>query len=137
MSSELGQAQVVQVLTDHDIVLARNAAREIASGLNFSSAELTLIATSISEIARNIAVYAAPGRVTYEIVERHGRRGIRMIASDNGPGIADLELAMTDGWSTGRSLGIGLPGARRLMDEFDIESIPGSGTTVTMVKWER
>jgi serine/threonine-protein kinase RsbT len=137
MSTGTGETQVVQVISDHDIVSARNAAREVAAQLNFSSAELTLIATSISEIARNIAVYASPGRVSYDVVRRDGRRGIRMVASDNGPGIPDLDLALTDGWSSVRSLGIGLPGARRLMDEFDIDSIPGTGTTVTMIKWER
>ena len=109
----------------------------MASQLEFSTAELTLIATAISEIARNIAIYASPGKLTLEVVEHRGRRGIQIVATDNGPGIPDLELALTDGYSTGSSLGIGLPGARRLMDEFEIESAPGMGTTVKMIKWER
>jgi len=137
MAPEVELPLVVQVIADHDIVSARNAARQVASQLEFSTAELTLIATAISEIARNIAIYASPGKLTLEVVEHRGRRGIQIVATDNGPGIPDLELALTDGYSTGSSLGIGLPGARRLMDEFEIESAPGMGTTVKMIKWER
>lgn len=137
MAPGVEQPLIIQVIADHDIVAARNAARQVAAALEFTTAELTLIATAISEIARNIAIYASPGKLTFETIERHGRRGILIVATDNGPGIPDLELAMTDGWSTGNSLGIGLPGARRLMDEFTIESAPGMGTTVTMIKWER
>lgn len=137
MAPEVEQPLVIQVIADHDIVAARNAARQVAATLDFSTAELTLIATAISEIARNIALYASPGKLILETIERHGRRGILIVATDNGPGIPDVELAMTDGWSTGNSLGIGLPGARRLMDEFEIESAHGMGTTIRMIKWER
>ena len=95
---------------------------------------MTLIATAISELARNIVQYAQRGEIILSVVEG-SRRGIQIVARDQGPGIPDLELAMRDGYSTGGSLGLGLPGARRLMDEFAIDSEVGKGTTVSMRKW--
>ncbi len=127
---------IVRIAADADIVAARNTGREIASRLSFSTVDLTLIATAISEVARNIAVYAAPGRLSVQLVERDGRRGVRVTAVDDGPGIADIDRALQDGYSTGASLGVGLPGARRLMDDFEIASKVGAGTTITMIKWE-
>ncbi len=132
-----GEPLAVDVVVESDIVVARNTGRTLASTLEFSSTELTLIATAISEVARNIAIYAPPGRISMQIVEGEGRRGIRIAAVDHGPGIADVELAMQDGYSTGKSLGIGLPGARRLMDDFELVSSVGAGTTVTLTKWKR
>jgi serine/threonine-protein kinase RsbT len=120
-----------------DIVAARQMGRERAVAVGFTGADLTLIATAISEVARNIILYAEHGEILVSTVEDGGRRGIVIVARDEGPGIADVELAMQDGYSTGRSLGLGLPGARRLMDEFEIDSAPGRGTTVTMRKWTR
>jgi serine/threonine-protein kinase RsbT len=105
--------------------------------LGFSSTDQTLIATAISEIARNIVSYAGRGSVLFSRIERQGRRGIEIVANDNGPGIANIELAMRDGYSTGKSLGFGLPGARRLVDELEIVSTVGVGTTVTLRKWLR
>ena len=122
---------------DADVLTARRAARGIADRLGFSSTDLALIATAISEIARNILHYAKRGEMTLEAVEEPGRRGIVVVARDRGPGIADIEQAMQDGYSTGKGLGLGLPGARRLMDEFTIESRPGVGTTIVMKKWTR
>jgi serine/threonine-protein kinase RsbT len=127
----------VKVIGESDIVTARNTGRQIAATLGFSSTDLTLIATAISEVARNIAVYAPPGQIAIKIVERDGHQGVRVEATDHGPGIEDTELALRDGFSTRRSLGIGLPGARRLMDEFMLDSKVGSGTSVTMTKWKR
>ncbi|MBV9508712.1 MAG: anti-sigma regulatory factor [Caulobacteraceae bacterium] len=101
----------------------------------FKGSDLTLIATAISEVARNIVVYAQRGEISLRLATGGGRQGIEVVATDEGPGIADLEQAMQDGFSTGRSLGLGLPGARRLMDEFEIASTVGKGTTVTMRKW--
>ena len=95
---------------------------------------MTLIATAISELARNIVQYARQGEIVLSAVEG-SRRGIQIVARDHGPGISDLELAMRDGYSTGGSLGLGLPGARRLMDEFAIDSEVGKGTTISMKKW--
>jgi serine/threonine-protein kinase RsbT len=120
-----------------DIVMARQRGRSIADKLGFSRTDSTLIATAISELARNILVYARRGEISLQVVENGDRVGVVVIASDQGPGIPDIHLAMQDGWSTTRSLGLGLPGARRLMDEFDIQSKVGVGTTITMHKWRR
>jgi serine/threonine-protein kinase RsbT len=128
---------VVPVRSDIDVMLARQKARSLAQPLRFSGSELTLIATAISEIARNIVSYAGSGAVVLRLVRRGETRGITIVARDDGPGIANLARAMEDGFSTSGGLGLGLPGTKRLMDEFDIVSAPGKGTTVTMTKWER
>ena len=120
---------------DADVVVARQKAREAAARAGFSGTELTLIATAVSEIARNIVKFARRGEFTFSIVAEAGRNGLLITARDSGPGIADLPQALQDGYSTYRGLGIGLPGARRLMDEFDIVTEVGKGTTVTMAKW--
>ncbi|HEY3234923.1 MAG TPA: anti-sigma regulatory factor [Polyangiaceae bacterium] len=127
----------IPIRHDSDVLSARKAARALATRLRFSSTDLALIATAISEIARNILVYAKSGEMTFEAVEDHARRGIVVIAKDNGPGIADIAQAMQDGYTSGQGLGLGLPGARRLMDEFSIESKAGHGTTIVMKKWTR
>jgi serine/threonine-protein kinase RsbT len=125
----------VRIATDDDIVTARQAGRRLSSTLGFSSTDLTLIATAISEVARNIRLYADQGDVQLKLVRDGDREGIVVVARDKGPGIQDVELAMQDGYSSRGSSGLGLPGARRLMDEFDIRSRPGKGVTVTMKKW--
>ena len=122
---------------DGDIVAARQKARELAAQVGISGSDLTMIATAISEVARNIVVYANHGEIVLSPVQSGGRRGLLVIARDEGPGIADIERAMRDGFSTGKSLGLGLPGAKRLMDEFEIASEMGKGTTITMWKWTR
>jgi serine/threonine-protein kinase RsbT len=125
----------VRITTDDDIVTARQEGRRLSSELGFSSTDLTLIATAISEVARNIRLYAERGDVQLKLVRERDRDGILVVARDKGPGIPDLERAMQDGYSSGGGSGLGLPGARRLMDEFEIRSRPGNGTTVTMKKW--
>jgi serine/threonine-protein kinase RsbT len=125
----------VRITTDDDIVTARQEGRRLSSVLGFSSTDLTLIATAISEVARNIRLYAERGDVQLKLVREPGRDGIVVVARDKGPGIKDVDLAMQDGYSSGGSSGLGLPGARRLMDDFDIRSRPGRGVTVTMKKW--
>ncbi|HKX40764.1 MAG TPA: anti-sigma regulatory factor [Burkholderiaceae bacterium] len=127
----------VPIENDADIVTARQRGRELAATIGFSSTDQTMIALAISEIARNIVSYAQRGRVTLRRLDGGGRSGVEVVAEDQGPGIADIELAMRDGYSTGRSLGVGLPGTKRVMDEFDLVSAPGRGTTVTMKKWRR
>lgn len=127
----------VGIACDVDIVTARQRGRELAAERGFDRTDQTLIATAISEIARNIVEHADRGEITFSAIDYSGRRGILILARDEGPGIADIEMAMRDGYSTGKSLGMGLPGAKRLMDEFEVESQPGSGTTVTMKKWVR
>jgi serine/threonine-protein kinase RsbT len=134
----VSEAFRVAITTDADVVSARQQARSMGGDLGFSSTDLTLLATAISEVARNITAYAVRGEVLLELVrDGDGRRGIRVVARDEGPGIADLERALTDGYTTGGGLGLGLPGARRLVDDFNIETAPGVGTTVTLVKWTR
>jgi serine/threonine-protein kinase RsbT len=130
-------ADHIPIQSDSDVVVARQRARELAAGLELSSTDQTLLATAISEVARNMIHYAKRGEVLISVVDDGGRRGIRVLARDEGPGIADLERAMQDGYTTGGGLGLGLPGARRLVDDFSIETEPGKGTTVTLVKWSR
>jgi len=127
----------VPILSDVDIVIARQKGRAMAAQIGFSGAEATLIATSISEVARNILEYAVRGEIILRPEQNGSVPGMAVIARDEGPGIPDIPLAMQDGYTTGRGLGLGLPGSRRLMDEFQIESSVGVGTTVTMRKWVR
>ena len=128
---------VVPIGVESDIVDARQRGRSVAGDAGLAGTDLTLVATAISEVARNILKYAGSGRIVLRQVERNGRRGVRVTAEDEGPGIADLERAMSDGFSTAGGLGLGLPGARRLMDEFELRSEVGKGTSVTMTKWAR
>jgi serine/threonine-protein kinase RsbT len=127
----------VAIRTDADVVTARQEARAMGVGLGFSSTDLTLLATAISEIARNITTYAGEGEVALRVLNDGDRQGIEVVATDQGPGIADIELAMQDGFTTGSGLGLGLPGTRRLVDEFELRTQPGSGTSVRLVKWSR
>jgi serine/threonine-protein kinase RsbT len=126
------------IASDVDIVHAREKGRELAAQKGFSLGDQTVIATAISEIARNILMYAKRGEMHLTAVADHGgREGLRVVAEDKGPGIRDVGRALQDGYSTSGGLGLGLPGAKRLMDDFDVRSEPGQGTTVTMVKWKR
>jgi anti-sigma regulatory factor (Ser/Thr protein kinase) len=125
----------VRIESEDDMVAARAASRELAAELGFSRTDGTLVATAISELARNIVFHAGDGEIELSPVYEPRRYGLSVVARDSGPGIRDVDSAMRDGYSTCGSLGIGLPGARRLMDEFEIESEPGRGTTVTMKKW--
>ena len=122
---------------DRDIVVARQRGHDMAMEAGFSATESTVIATAISEIARNIVRFARRGNVMLTIVENDGVQGVLVVAQDAGPGIADLETALQEGSTTYGGLGLGLPGCRRLMDQFEITSEPGRGTTVTMTKWKR
>lgn len=126
----------ITIERDSDVVTARQKGRQLAASCGFSSTDQTLIALAISELARNIVSYARRGEVVMSMLEGE-RHGIEVIARDQGPGIQDIELALRDGYSTSKSLGLGLPGTRRVMDEFNIESQPGVGTTVTIRKWLR
>lgn len=126
---------VVPIRSDRDIIVARHEGRRIAADLGFAGSELTLIATAISELARNIVKFAHRGEISINAVQNGTRSGISIIASDEGPGIPDLSAAMKDGFSTSKGLGLGLPGTRRIMDDFEIDSQPGAGTTVIVKKW--
>lgn len=126
---------VIAIDTADDIVTARQAGRELATKLEFSLTDVTMITTAISEVARNISKYAGRGEIRLGVTQRHGRAAMLVQAVDDGPGIADVEQALEDGFSTTSGLGLGLPGSRRLMDDFEVESQVGDGTTVTMWKW--
>jgi serine/threonine-protein kinase RsbT len=131
------EESVMPLRSDVDVLKARKYGKELASELHFSNSERTIIATAISEIARNTVLYAKSGTMHLKLIRNGIKRGLLIVATDEGPGIPDLKLAMQDGYTTSRGLGIGLPGARRLMDEFDIISEVGKGTIITMKKWER
>lgn len=125
----------IAIRADVDIISARQRGRDLGVELGFAKTDLALIATAISELARNILTYAGEGEIEVAVEDAAGRRGLLIIARDQGPGIADINLALQDGYSTSRSLGIGLPGVRRLMDEFEVTSELGSGTLVRALKW--
>jgi serine/threonine-protein kinase RsbT len=127
----------VPIHSDQDIILARQKGRALAADCGFSAVDATLIATAISELARNIVSYSKHGEIALTALVDGGRRGIMIIASDQGPGISDIRQALRDGFSTSGSFGLGLPGVRRLMDEFEISSAPGQGTRVTVKKWRQ
>ncbi len=123
--------------SDIDLVIARREGRAMAEQLGLSSSEATLVATAISELARNIVNYAKRGEIHLGLISNGTKRGLSVVARDQGPGIADIRLALQAGYSTSGGLGLGLPGVRRIMDEFDIASEPGRGTTITVIKWKR
>jgi serine/threonine-protein kinase RsbT len=128
-------AEVMPVRTDHDIVRVRQKVREYALVQGFSVVDQTKIVTAASEIARNTVTYGGGGEMLLETVQAASRRGLRLTFTDKGPGIADIEQALGDGFSTSRSLGLGLGGAKRLVNYFEIDSKPGAGTQVRLTRW--
>jgi serine/threonine-protein kinase RsbT len=131
----MAQGKAAAIRSDLDIVIARTMARDTAKNMGFGAIDQARIATAVSELARNIFLYAGTGTVTVREIERNGRKGIEIHCEDHGPGIANIETVMQDGYSTSRGMGMGLPGAKRLMDEFDIRSQEGVGTTIVCRKW--
>jgi serine/threonine-protein kinase RsbT len=131
----MAEERQIPIVREEDIVLARQEGRTLARGLGFGLVDQSRIATAISELARNIIRYADRGEVMMRVVDLSGRRGLEIVVTDEGPGIADIALALRDGYTTGGGLGMGLPGTKRLMDEFALESVMGQGTTVTVRKW--
>ncbi|TDD20535.1 ATP-binding protein [Nonomuraea diastatica] len=125
------------IASSADVVAVRRLVRSAAIEVGLSLIDQTKIITAASELARNALVYAGRGEVRAHVVENGPRRGLKLVVSDEGPGISDVERALTDGWTTGTGLGLGLGGSRRLVDEFDLLSEPGKGTTVTVTKWAR
>jgi serine/threonine-protein kinase RsbT len=128
---------LIPIVTEVDIVTARQRGRALAVQLGFPSSDQALIATAISELARNIIHYARRGQVEITVEHKGGRTGIGVVASDQGPGIPDLQRALQDGFSTGKGLGLGLPGTKRIMDDFELVSDVGKGTRVAVKKWIR
>jgi len=127
----------VLIRSNPDIVTARQQGRALAARTGFDATDVTLIATAISELARNIVSYACQGEIILRVLERANGKGVMIISRDSGPGIRSVDDAMRDGYSTSGGLGLGLPGVRRLVDEFTIESVPGRGTMVRVTKWLR
>jgi serine/threonine-protein kinase RsbT len=132
----IGQSVIsVPIRSAADVVAARQEGRALAARFGFDGSDLTVIATAISELARNILEYAKTGEIRLSLAQKAGRNGIMIVARDEGPGIPDVPRAMQDGYTTGRGLGLGLPGVRRLMDDFEIVSQVGKGTIVSVKKW--
>lgn len=127
----------VKIINEWDIVAARQLGRNVAKDLGFGTVDQARVTTAISELARNIYLYAGQGTVAIEKVHRNGKAGMKIIAVDEGPGIKDIRKVMEDGYTTSGGLGAGLPGVKRLMDEFDIDSTPGKGTKILATKWLR
>jgi serine/threonine-protein kinase RsbT len=122
--------------SEHEIVLARQLVRRLTQELGFSLVDQTKMVTAASELARNAYVYGGGGSMRWELLDDGRRRGLKLTFSDEGPGIADVETAMTDGWSSGKGLGMGLSGARRLVNQFEIDTRPGAGTRVSIIRWK-
>ncbi len=133
---DIEASETAPVRTGDDVVKVRQAVRAQGVKIGFSLVDQTKIITAASEIARNTVDYGGGGTLRIEIVRQGSRRGLRLIFEDQGPGIADLKLALTDGWTSGSGLGLGLSGAKRLSNEFDIQTAKGKGTTVTLVRWK-
>jgi serine/threonine-protein kinase RsbT len=130
-------SETLPIRTSEDIVLVRTAVRKAAIGARLGLVDQTKLVTAASEIARNTLAYGNGGQVKIERVDSAAKTGIRLTFEDKGPGIANIELAMSDGWTSGSGMGLGLGGTRRLMDEFHLASKPGEGTTVIITKWSR
>lgn len=123
------------VRIEQDVVLARQAVRKLAQECGLRLVDQTKLVTAASEIARNTVIYGLGGDMDWQLLEDNGRRGLRLLFRDNGPGIPDIQKAMTDGWTSGGGLGLGLTGTKRLVHEFNLDSAPGAGTRVTITQW--
>jgi serine/threonine-protein kinase RsbT len=137
MQARVLSTEQLAILREDDIVLVRRRARTLAQERGFDAFAVAAVTTAASELARNVWTHGKGGHATVEVLMNGERAGIRMRFEDDGPGIADLQRALAGGYSTARSLGLGLSGSRRLVDEFDIQTRPGDGTTVTVTKWAR
>jgi len=124
------------LLSEQNIVASRQMVRTLCQSLKFSLIDQTKMITAASELSRNALIHGGGGHMRWEFVERNGRRGLQLHFEDEGPGIADMSLAMSDGWTSGKGMGLGLPGSKRLVNDFDIDSAPGRGTRVSVTKWK-
>ncbi len=130
------KSETMPLRSEQDVVLARQAVRKTTQEAGFNLVDQTKMVTAASELARNAVIYGGGGRLKMERILDEGREGLRLTFSDDGPGIADLNLAMKDGWTSGKGLGMGLSGAKRLVNEFEIDSKPGAGTRVMIIRWK-
>jgi len=126
----------VPVRSEQDIVASRQKVRSLTQELKFTLVDQTKMITAASELSRNTLVHGGGGRMRWEVLEQGMKRGLRLHFEDQGPGIADLQLALTDGWTSGGGMGLGLPGSKRLVHEFDVQSAPGQGTRVSITRWK-
>ncbi|WP_459205483.1 anti-sigma regulatory factor [Pseudomonas sp. MLB6B] len=129
------QSGSLSVRIEQDVVLARQFVRKLAADHGMRLVDLTKLVTAVSELARNTVVYGGGGDMDWSVLDRMGRVGLSMLFRDEGPGIADTRLALTDGWTSGSGMGLGLTGARRLVDEFELDTAPGEGTRITITRW--
>jgi serine/threonine-protein kinase RsbT len=129
--------QILEITANAAVVQARQLVRTLAQECRLSLVEQTKLITAASELARNTLIYGGGGTMTAALVDERGRRGVRLVFADQGPGIADIDLALTDGWTSGNGMGLGLSGSKRLVDDFTLDTAPGLGTTVTITKWAR
>ncbi|MFJ2388446.1 anti-sigma regulatory factor [Pseudomonas koreensis] len=123
------------IMIEQDVVLARQTARKLATECGMRLIDLTKMVTAVSELARNTMVYGGGGDMDWQILDEDHKVGLRLTFRDEGPGIADLKLAMTDGWTSGSGMGLGLTGAKRLVEEFELDTEPGKGTRITITRW--
>ncbi|MGW6008046.1 ATP-binding protein [Streptomyces sp. NPDC055210] len=137
MNGTADAPQLLEITASAGVVQARQLARALAQECRFSLVEQTKLITAASELARNTLIHGGGGSMAAELVDERGRRGVRLVFSDSGPGIVDVELALTDGWTSGGGMGLGLSGSRRLVDDFVLDTTAGQGTTVTITKWAR
>ena len=137
MTGPAGERDELPIVGDDDVVRVRQLVRNFAVKAKLSLVDQTKLVTAASELARNTLNYGGGGTASVELVSNARRRGIRAVFADEGPGITDIDLALTDGWTSGNGMGLGLSGARRLVDEFEVETEVGRGTTVSIVKWAR
>lgn len=137
MTAPTTEPAPLTVASDADVVRVRQAVRDLAIGAKLSLVDQTKLVTATSELARNTLVYGGGGEVTAALVDRAGRTGVEILFSDDGPGIPDIDLALTDGWTSGNGMGLGLSGTKRLVDEFEIDTAPGAGTRIRILKWKR
>ncbi|MFK0181729.1 anti-sigma regulatory factor [Streptomyces xanthochromogenes] len=136
MSSEAAP-DVLEIISTAGVVQARQQVRALAQQCRLSLVDQTKLITAASELARNTLIYGGGGTMSGSLVQERGRRGVRLVFADHGPGIADVDLALTDGWTSGTGMGLGLSGSKRLVDDFVLDTTPGEGTTVTITKWGR
>ncbi|GKT21159.1 anti-sigma regulatory factor [Acidovorax sp. SUPP3334] len=134
MSAE--PAGTLPIASEQHIILCRQTVRVLCTQLKFSLVDQTKLITAASELSRNTLVHGGGGQMRWETLERQGRHGLQLHFEDTGPGIPDLKLALTDGWTSGGGMGLGLPGSKRLVNEFDVHTVPGEGTRVSITKWK-
>ncbi|WP_411104872.1 anti-sigma regulatory factor [Streptomyces sp. cmx-4-9] len=132
-----GGPELLEITANAGVVQARQAVRALAQACRLSLVEQTKLITAASELARNTLIHGGGGTMAAALVEERGRRGVRLVFADRGPGIPDVDLALTDGWTSGSGMGLGLSGSKRLVDDFVLDTTPGQGTTITVTKWAR